>query len=115
MYTGGARNSIMFLRYEYANCRGFLLKIIKFQFTYDLVHKARFLTGCTASFYMSFLHTISTLGRLTDQTHKLLTVSRKKRFNGHQKSTKVVNHRLYYHPQFLKLLVRFKMYLLKDS
>ena len=39
----------MFLRYEYTNCRGVLLKIIKVQFTYVLVHKARFLTGCTAS------------------------------------------------------------------
>ena len=41
----------MFLRYEYVDYRGFLLKIIKFPFTHELVHKARFLTGYTASLY----------------------------------------------------------------
>ena len=46
----------MFLRYEYINCRGVLLKIIKVQFTYVLVHKARFLTGCTASIIILLAH-----------------------------------------------------------
>ena len=64
----------MFLRYEYANCRGSLLKFIKFQFTYDLVHKAWFLAA---------ERQLSILGPdwciLNDLSHRLCIVKRPKR------------------------------------